>query len=387
MTARIVGFVSRAEAGLRAPKSVSRNITPGNGGVAGHYGGPAQPAANPGSDHAKCISTWRAWQNYHMNTKGWTDIAYTGGFCNHGYAFAGRGAGVRTGANGTNVGNQNWYAAVWIGGEGQQPTQAAIDAFEWWVQQLRATGGAARGVKPHRWFKSTGCPGDPLVGHCVRLDGRDLGSTPAPPPPAGKLGERILSLTDPLMRGDDVKELQTLLNRWRPEAKLTTDGVYGPTTNHWVHVFMKEVMGVDTQDPQVGPKTVAALRAAQPAAPAPTPAPSTHLARRLSMILIYANRGSLDADLASALLSASGAAAAVTTSPKLAKDVLGTITGASGDARLLIVGGPSVKPVLDREAELGVKWHREGKVATVVGQTALDTARLLADVAGKGWQP
>lgn len=104
------------------------------------------------------------------------------------------------------------------------------------------------------------------------------------------------------------------------------------------------------------------------------------------MILIYANRGSVDAETASAILSASGASAAVTTSPKLAKDVLGTITGASGDATLLVVGGPAVQPVLGREAELGVKWHREGKVATVVGQTALDTARLLSEVAANGWQ-
>ncbi len=162
MTARIAGFVTRADAGLRGPKSVSQSITPGGGGVGIHYGGPRQPAADSGADHSKCVSTWKAWQNYHMGTHGWSDIAYTGGFCNHGYAFAGRGQGVRTAANGTNSGNQSYYAVTWIGGDGQTPTPEALDAADWWVEQLRKSG-SGRKVKPHRFFKPTGCPGDPLV--------------------------------------------------------------------------------------------------------------------------------------------------------------------------------------------------------------------------------
>lgn len=165
MTAKIAGFVSRAAAGLRAPKSVSHNITPASGGVAIHYGGPRQPVADPGASHAKCVATWKAWQTFHMNTHGWVDIAYTGGFCNHGYAFAGRGAGVRTAANGTNTGNQNFYAVVWIGGEGQVPTQAALNAADWWINELRRLGKAGKAVRPHRFFKSTGCPGNQLVAY------------------------------------------------------------------------------------------------------------------------------------------------------------------------------------------------------------------------------
>lgn len=75
MTARLVGFVSRADAGLRAPKSFSRRITPGQGGVAIHYGGPALHLR----DHGACVRTWRAWQAFHMDTRGWADIAYTMG--------------------------------------------------------------------------------------------------------------------------------------------------------------------------------------------------------------------------------------------------------------------------------------------------------------------
>lgn len=205
MTAQIKGFVTRAEAELRQPKSYSRNITPSTGGVAGHYGGPKQPAAEPGAIHATCIRTWQRWQDYHMDTHGWADIAYTGGFCNHGYAFAGRGAGVRTAANGTNYGNQYFYAATWIGGEGQTPTREALDAFEWWVHELRTKGSAGTATKPHNHFKSTGCPGDPVKRHCVLLDGKAI-STPSAPTPAPVAKESTSEVLTPmylLVRAED----------------------------------------------------------------------------------------------------------------------------------------------------------------------------------------
>lgn len=207
MTAQIKGFVTRAEAGLRAPRNVSRNITPENGGVAPHYGGPRQPAANADADHSVCVKTWRSWQNYHMNTHGWADIAYTGGFCNHGYAFAGRGVGVRTAANGTNHGNQNFYAVTWIGGEGQTPTQEAYDAADWWINELRQNGSGMK-VKPHRFFKKTGCPGDPFVEYAATRDDK-------PVPTATK---------EPLVRPQVVKDLQGLVHQDR-------DGLWGPNTD------------------------------------------------------------------------------------------------------------------------------------------------------------
>lgn len=172
MTARIAGFISRAEAGLRKPRSISHSISPSSGGSALHYGGPAQRIAS----HSQCAARWRSWQDYHMDTHGWSDIAYTLGVCQHGYVLAGRGAGVRTAANGTNVGNSTHYAICWIGGEGETPAREALDAFEWAVLELRKTG-AGRSVKPHRYFKSTGCPGSPLTNHAAALDGKDISTT------------------------------------------------------------------------------------------------------------------------------------------------------------------------------------------------------------------
>lgn len=229
MSARIAGFVTRAASGLRGPVSVSRNITPANGGVAVHYGGPRQPAADSGSDHAKCVSTWRGWQNYHMDTHGWSDIAYTGGFCQHGYAFAGRGAGVRTAANGTNAGNQNFYAAVWIGGDGQTPTPAALDALEWWVNELR-NGGAGRQVRPHRYFKSTGCPGDPLVPVAASLNNANISKTVAPVAPAVSPVAAAKPAAAPLSPPSASYDV-VLTKRIQTALEVTADGIWGPGTD------------------------------------------------------------------------------------------------------------------------------------------------------------
>lgn len=215
MTAQITGFVSRSEAGLRSPRSVSRNITPARGGVSEHYGGGAQSAADPNADHERCVATWVSWQNYHMNRHKWVDIAYTGGFCNHGYAFAGRGVGVRTAANGTNHGNQNYYAIVWIGGAGQTPTQAAFDAADWWISKLRSAN-AGNGVKPHNFFKATGCPGKPLEQHAASRDGETdfVDSEPSPTP----------SEPSPSRTSNHVKRIQRSL-------EVTSDGKWGPNTD------------------------------------------------------------------------------------------------------------------------------------------------------------
>lgn len=201
------GFLTRDQIGLRAPRSRSTNITPENGGVAGHYGGPAQNIQS----HSDCLRKWRGWQNYHMDTHGWVDIAYTLGVCDHGYIFAGRGAGVRTAANGTNYGNQNYYAVCWIGGQGETPTQDAVDAFWQAVRMLRSQGKAGNDVKKHKDFKATSCPGG--LGAVIDRGMTDGGSTPSDP--SDDEGDEIMQRGD---NGDGVKAFQRRLTQWAQQA-------------------------------------------------------------------------------------------------------------------------------------------------------------------------
>lgn len=149
-------FVSRKQWGARAPRSVSRTINPAKGGVTFHWEGPHMGAFG----HDKCAGKVRGIQRYHMESRGYADIAYTALVCPHGHVYEGRGIGVRTAANGTDAGNDSWYAVCSLAGEGDPFTDAEKrglrDAASW----LRSSGGASGRVSAHRDHKATACPGD-----------------------------------------------------------------------------------------------------------------------------------------------------------------------------------------------------------------------------------
>ncbi len=219
MTATIAGFVTRADAGLPDPRSVSDHIQASRGGVAVHWGGNGAPPAT----HDGCLARWRSWHAFHTRDRGWVDIAYNFGFCNHGYVLAGRGLRVRSAANGTNDANSRFYAAVWIGGGDHDPTDQALDALEWIVAECRRDG-AGTAVRSHRSFKTTDCAGEDLTGFAASLDDREVGQRDpvveqgsySPPPPAQSGG-----------------------------GLLKVDGVLGPATiSAWQHVMGTPIDGV-----------------------------------------------------------------------------------------------------------------------------------------------
>lgn len=160
-----------------------------------------------------------------MDAHGWADIAYSMGVCQHGYVFAGRGANTRTAANGTNHGNSTHYAVCWIGGGKQQPSAKALSAFAWCVKELRSHGGAGKSVKPHRFFKSTGCPGTELVSAAKSIDGRNLTA-----------GRDYITVGD---QGPEVETWQRDLMRWDSKAlpDYGADGDFGGETTEWTLKF------------------------------------------------------------------------------------------------------------------------------------------------------
>lgn len=194
MTAQIVGVVTREQAGLRKPKNrPSTNINPEDGGACCHWGGTFQRIGG----HSRCIAIWLSWQKYHMSpgglgaTNGGNDIAYNFGYCNHGYIFVGRGWGVRSGANGSSFGNQNYHAFVWIGGSGDgAPTRLALDALDWLILEGRRRGAGDR-VRPHADFKSTTCAGSFINKHAVSRDNKSI-RKPAPPQPEPRLDGKAI---------------------------------------------------------------------------------------------------------------------------------------------------------------------------------------------------
>lgn len=197
-------FLTRAHLGLPAPRSISRNIAPSRGGVALHHGGDNVPIRT----HADCIATWRGWHRFHTIDRGWVDIAYTLGVCQHGYVFAGRGIGIRTAANGTNDGNLRFYAIVWIGGSRQTPTPEALAAITWAVHELRTAGGAGLRVVRHKFLNpTTACPHPAIGQHADALDRRTIDldylapqpTTPAPEDDMPTLDQIADAVTRPIL--------------------------------------------------------------------------------------------------------------------------------------------------------------------------------------------
>jgi len=178
---RGVKMYTRAEWGARPPRSRTP-FTPTFGSTT-HWEGPHMGTF----PHAACAPKVRGIQAFHMDDpdRRWSDIAYTAITCPHGFAFQGRWIGVRTAANGTNVGNASAYAVCYMSGEQDPFTEAARTAQRAVLDYLDRNGGAGPSRNCHRDWKQTACPGD-VICAWVRAGQPAPGPIPTPtPPPSG----------------------------------------------------------------------------------------------------------------------------------------------------------------------------------------------------------
>ncbi|MBI3936425.1 MAG: N-acetylmuramoyl-L-alanine amidase [Betaproteobacteria bacterium] len=178
-------LVSRAEWGARPARDYVYLKTAELKGVAVHY------SAFEGDrldDHAGCAARVRGIQNYHMDVRGWVDLAYSFIVCRHGYVFEGRGFGVRTAANGTSAGNDGYHAVCFLGAdrEGRDDvTPSGRRALREIIRAAQRRWPAALEVRPHSDFTATACPGDELRAW-IGLEGwKHDGRLPGPSPKPG----------------------------------------------------------------------------------------------------------------------------------------------------------------------------------------------------------
>lgn len=238
----IVQFESRATVGLPSVSGVSTNITPASGGVAIHYNGGAVgiTASHP---HSQCRAWVKNTHNYHVNGNGWAYFAYSLAVCQHGIVMEGRGIGRRTAANGTNYGNQHYYAIVAVLGGNETPTTAMLDAIADAVAYLRSQGGAGNQIRPHSYFLATSCPGNKLRNHITagRFDGGSGGGRGGDLPVLmrGSTGpavvawqQDLLSVGVPLPQygadGDFGAETETATKQFQGWRGIVVDGIVGP---------------------------------------------------------------------------------------------------------------------------------------------------------------
>lgn len=169
-----MNLVTRAEWGARSPRGTTK--IPRTLGFGVHWEGVKLGAFA----HDVCDDKVRGIQKFHMDGHGWVDIAYSFLVCPHGYVFEGRGWGIKTAANGTNFGNDNYLAACYLGGPDDPFTDQAKQAYHDLFAEGRRRYDAIN-IKPHSSFKATACPGD-VIRKWV-ADGCPLPNTGTPPPP------------------------------------------------------------------------------------------------------------------------------------------------------------------------------------------------------------
>jgi hypothetical protein len=167
--AELAKIIARGDWGAVAPKG-ARNQLGSVLGVSVHW-----EAAAPPQDHADCAKAVKQIQAFHMGpSRGWSDIAYNYLACNHGFLFEGRGKGIGSAANGTDFGNQHFYAVCWLGGPGHKPEDEALGA----IADARAMLAPDGDVFPHAHFFATACPG-PDLSAWVKLGAKDPGKPDA----------------------------------------------------------------------------------------------------------------------------------------------------------------------------------------------------------------
>lgn len=137
-----------------------------------HHNGP-NVGIRPGDAHAKCETYWAGVKRYHVETKGWSDIAYSFGVCQHGRRFVGRGWDKNQFANGSDVvgvddgKDSEWYSVlVFLGWNAdgdnpidEEPTTIMIDGVGDLIEEGRRSARCGTRVLPHNAFKPKRCPG------------------------------------------------------------------------------------------------------------------------------------------------------------------------------------------------------------------------------------
>jgi len=160
----------------------------------------------------------RGVQRFHMDTRGWSDIAYSFLYSDDGSIFEGRGWGVRTAATGPANGYSHAFCFLGADRDGRDDvTDAGREAVGSLILEAERRYGSQR-VSGHRQHMGTSCPGDELMRYIASHAWEQSGA------PSGAF--RAMSKGD---SGPRVKELQRRLDALS-YVKLEADGQFGDLT-------------------------------------------------------------------------------------------------------------------------------------------------------------
>lgn len=215
-----------------------------------------------------CHEWVRQIQNYHMDNRGYADIAYNFLCCRHGDVFEGRGWDTK-GAHATNHNASGWGVA-YLGNDDPNENDATPEARAA-IRALWDEAAARRGVRVpaegHRDVGQTACPGDELqawvhAGMPLEAPPQSNPPPPAPPPPVSTSPARPPYPGQPVRYGQKSEAVRQMQQQLRIRGYRDFDvtgatGYYGEITLRVMKDFQKrhQADGVGTPDGVVGPVT------------------------------------------------------------------------------------------------------------------------------------
>lgn len=177
---------------------------------------------------ARRLLGYREW---HVNGKGWLDIAYGAAVDWRGHTWELRGLDRESGANGGTVSNNHGAAILLLIGDREVPTQEMITGTLRLLAQIKATRPTVTWVRGHQQSPDAGgeCPGSAVMGLLAagRFHYRGPSTAPAPAPAAPAPAAALT--VDGRLGTATVRALQEWLNRAHG-AGLAVDGKAGPAT-------------------------------------------------------------------------------------------------------------------------------------------------------------
>lgn len=156
----MVDYLPRSAWGARPPTPGPGDLTRSRvAGVAIHW--PGTKRTEPFETRAEVAAALRGWQAFHMDTKGWSDIAYQVAVDQAGRAWTLRGLSTQSGANGDVDVNERYGAILLILVAGEEPSAAMKATVRDVVADYRTLYLNCVSIRPHSAIRPdpTDCPG------------------------------------------------------------------------------------------------------------------------------------------------------------------------------------------------------------------------------------
>lgn len=207
-----------------------------------------------GESTAQIAARLRGYRDFHVNSRGYKDVAYGAAVDWRGKTWELRGLDHESGANGGTVSNNHGMAIIMLLGDREVPTQAMIDGVLDLLAQGKAAFSTASWVRGHQQSPDAGgqCPGTQVMG--LLRAGRFHYRGPIAVPTGGMSAPAAPAVTkdgklkiDGRQGVESSKALQRFLNSRVKARKLKIDGRLGPQT----YLSLQEYLAAPYRDGEI----------------------------------------------------------------------------------------------------------------------------------------